>query len=79
MSAKDQIAQMLDELMGTTRNGEESSSSYRFDDRSVCRAFLLGCCPYVLLAQTVSLAFLRINTKLPQLITYSNRLESRHG
>ncbi len=54
MSAKDQIAQMLDELMGTTRNGGESSSSYRFDDRSVCRAYLLGCCPYVLLAQTVS-------------------------
>lgn len=52
MSAKDQIAQMLDELMGTTRNGGESTSSYRFDDRSVCRAYLLGCCPYMLLAQT---------------------------
>jgi len=52
MSAKDQIAQMLDELMGTTRNGGESTSSYKFDDRNVCRAFLLGCCPYMLLAQT---------------------------
>lgn len=52
MSAKDQISAMLDELMGTSRNGEASKSSLRFDDRSVCRAFLLGCCPYVILAAT---------------------------
>lgn len=52
MSAKDQISAMLDELMGTSRNGEKSNSSYNFDDRSVCRAFLLGCCPYMILQQT---------------------------
>lgn len=52
MSAKDQISAMLDELMGTSRNGEKSKNSYSFDDRSVCRAFLLGCCPYMILSQT---------------------------
>lgn len=52
MSAKDQISAMLDELMGTSRNGEKSKNTYRFDDRNVCRAFLLGCCPYMILSQT---------------------------
>lgn len=52
MSAKDQISAMLDELMGTSRNGGSSTNSYRFDDRVVCRAFLLGCCPYMILSQT---------------------------
>lgn len=52
MSAKDQISAMLDELMGTSRNGEKSTNRERFDDRSVCRGFLLGCCPWMILAQT---------------------------
>ena len=53
MSAKDQMRAMLDELMGTTRNGETSKNAIKFDDHRVCKAFLLGCCPHEILSQTV--------------------------
>lgn len=50
MSAKDQMRAMLDQLMGSSRNGEANSISY--SDPKVCRAFLLSCCPYTVLAET---------------------------
>jgi len=50
MSATDQMRQMLDQLMGTTRNGESNSTS--FDDPKVCKAFLLDCCPHDILSAT---------------------------
>ena len=54
MSAKDQMRAMLDELMGTTRNGESPKNALKFDDYRVCKAFLLGCCPHEILSQTVT-------------------------
>lgn len=50
MSAKDQMRAMLDQLMGSSRNGE--SNTIQYSDSSVCRAFLLACCPYTVLADT---------------------------
>lgn len=41
---------MLDQLMGSSRNGEANSVLY--SDPRVCRAFLLACCPYTVLAET---------------------------
>ncbi|PIK45500.1 putative RNA-binding protein Luc7-like 2 [Apostichopus japonicus] len=47
------MRKMLDELMGTTRNGiEEGAARPRFTDAKVCRAFLLNCCPHDILAST---------------------------
>jgi len=50
MSAKDQMRAMLDQLMGSSRNGE--SNTVQYSDNKVCRAFLLSCCPYTILADT---------------------------
>ncbi|CAG7822854.1 unnamed protein product [Allacma fusca] len=52
MSAHDQIRAMLDQLMGTSRNGEEEKITVKFDDPRVCKSFLLGCCPHEILAST---------------------------
>ncbi|XP_074647064.1 putative RNA-binding protein Luc7-like 1 isoform X2 [Tubulanus polymorphus] len=52
MSAHDQIRAMLDELMGTGRDGENNKYKVRFDDPRVCRSFLLSCCPHDILAST---------------------------
>lgn len=50
MSATDQMRAMLDQLMGTARNGEVSK--IKFSDPDVCRSFLLDCCPHDILAAT---------------------------
>jgi len=50
MSAKDQMRAMLDQLMGSSRNGEANTIAY--SDPKVCRAFLLSCCPFTVLAET---------------------------
>jgi len=50
MSATDQMRAMLDAMMGTGRNGELSST--KFSDPSVCKSFLLKCCPHDILAAT---------------------------
>lgn len=50
MSASDQMRQMLDQLMGTARNGEKTGTPY--DDPKVCKAFLLDCCPHDILSAT---------------------------
>jgi len=52
MLARDQMRAMLDELMGTCTNGDDSENSIRYDDLNVCRAFLLGCCPHDILSAT---------------------------
>ena len=51
MSATDQMRAMLDQLMGTTRNGEDGRS-LKFSDSRVCKSFLLDCCPHDILAST---------------------------
>jgi len=50
MSASDQMRAMLDQLMGTTRNGEVGSIKY--SDPKVCKSFLMNCCPHEILAAT---------------------------
>ncbi|XP_055380894.1 putative RNA-binding protein Luc7-like 2 isoform X1 [Condylostylus longicornis] len=52
MSATDQMRQMLDQLMGTARNGESGRYQAKFSDQRVCKSFLLGCCPHEILAST---------------------------
>lgn len=46
MSAKDQIAQMLNELMGPSRNEDINRSMLNFRDEDVCKYFLVGFCPH---------------------------------
>lgn len=44
---------MLDQLMGTSRNGPDSSAhGVKFTDHKVCKSFLYGCCPHEILAST---------------------------
>lgn len=52
MSASDQMRAMLDQLMGTQRNGESAGTKY--SDPKVCKSFLLACCPHDILAATNS-------------------------
>ncbi|XP_022247609.1 putative RNA-binding protein Luc7-like 1 [Limulus polyphemus] len=52
MSAHDQMRQMLDQLMGTGRDGENNKYKVHFTDPRVCRCFLLSCCPHDILAST---------------------------
>ncbi|CAG5131969.1 unnamed protein product, partial [Candidula unifasciata] len=52
MTAHDQIRAMLDELMGTSRDGNADKYRVKFDDPRVCKSFLLGCCPHDILANT---------------------------
>ncbi|CAH8629671.1 unnamed protein product [Schistosoma margrebowiei] len=50
MSATDQIRALLDEYMGTTRNGQEPR--IEFDNPRVCKSYLLDCCPNEILSGT---------------------------
>ncbi|XKL67222.1 hypothetical protein PGB90_010642 [Kerria lacca] len=52
MTAHDQMRAMLDQLMGTGRNGETNKFNVRFDEPRVCKSFLLGCCPHDILSST---------------------------
>ncbi|XP_023239525.1 putative RNA-binding protein Luc7-like 2 isoform X1 [Centruroides vittatus] len=52
MSAQEQMRQMLDQLMGTGRDGENNRFKVHFTDPRVCKSFLLGCCPHDILAAT---------------------------
>ncbi|ESO84945.1 hypothetical protein LOTGIDRAFT_168201 [Lottia gigantea] len=51
MSAHDQMRAMLDQLMGTARDGEGQHKE-KFDGPRVCKSFLLACCPNDILAST---------------------------
>ncbi|XP_065659545.1 putative RNA-binding protein Luc7-like 2 isoform X1 [Hydra vulgaris] len=48
----DHMRKMLDELMGTQRDGIQDGNSMRFDSPSVCKSFLMGLCPYDLFHNT---------------------------
>ncbi|EEB16403.1 conserved hypothetical protein [Pediculus humanus corporis] len=52
MTAHDQMKAMLDQLMGTGRNGENNRYHVKFTDAKVCKSFLLNCCPHEILAST---------------------------
>ena len=55
--ATDYMRSMLNELMGSARNeqdDENASNSLRYEDRDVCRPFLLKCCPHEILTSTVN-------------------------
>jgi len=55
MSASDQMRAMLDQLMGTARNGPEEGAAgkgIKFTDPRVCKSFLRACCPHEILAST---------------------------
>ncbi|RWS28901.1 luc7-like protein 2 [Leptotrombidium deliense] len=53
MSATEQMRAMLDQLMGTARDGAEGKRNrYHFSDPRVCKSFLLACCPHDILAST---------------------------
>ncbi|XP_061713462.1 putative RNA-binding protein Luc7-like 2 isoform X1 [Cydia pomonella] len=52
MSAHEQMRAMLDQLMGTARNGEADRHGVKFFDDSVCKSFLLQCCPHEILSST---------------------------
>ncbi|XP_050392829.1 putative RNA-binding protein Luc7-like 1 isoform X2 [Patella vulgata] len=52
MTAHDQMRAMLDQLMGTARDGEGGLHKEKFDGPRVCKSFLLGCCPNDILAST---------------------------
>lgn len=53
MSATDQMRAMIAELMGTSALDDTTARpKHKYTDRAVCRAYLLGCCPYDLLATT---------------------------
>ncbi|GBP68523.1 Putative RNA-binding protein Luc7-like 1 [Eumeta japonica] len=52
MSAHEQMKAMLDQLMGTTRNGESDRHGVKFYDEAVCKSFLLQCCPHEILSST---------------------------
>lgn len=43
---------MLDQLMGTARNGETDRHGVKFYDDAVCKSFLLQCCPHEILSST---------------------------
>ncbi|XP_065178402.1 putative RNA-binding protein Luc7-like 1 isoform X2 [Sycon ciliatum] len=52
MSAQDQMKKMLDELMGSNRNGDICEEEIHFTDSRICKAFLFGACPNELFTNT---------------------------
>lgn len=76
MSATDQMRAMLDQLMGTARDGEEGKrQKHHFTDSRVCKSFLLDCCPHDILASTVST---HLTTPLQFLIIFLHPKEDGH-
>ncbi|KAL6260915.1 hypothetical protein P5V15_008444 [Pogonomyrmex californicus] len=57
MTAHDQMRALLDQLMGTGRNGENNKFQVKYSDTKVCKSFLLACCPHEILSSTVSIIF----------------------
>lgn len=54
MSAQEQMRAMLDQLMGTQRDGleDDGQEQIHFTDSVVCKSFLLACCPHDILSGT---------------------------
>lgn len=47
-----EMRDMINQLMGTNRAVEEGRLLVPYNHHTVCRAFLLGCCPHEILADT---------------------------
>ncbi|TKC51508.1 hypothetical protein EI555_020047, partial [Monodon monoceros] len=45
-----QMRALLDQLMGTARDGDETRQRVKFTDDRVCKSHLLDCCPHDILA-----------------------------
>ncbi|KAK9399857.1 putative RNA-binding protein Luc7-like 2 [Crotalus adamanteus] len=54
MSAQAQMRAMLDQLMGTSRDGDTTRQRIKFSDDRVCKSHLLNCCPHDVLLGTHS-------------------------
>ncbi|KAG8558521.1 hypothetical protein GDO81_017035 [Engystomops pustulosus] len=52
MSAQAQMRALLDQLMGTARDGDETRQRVKYTDDRVCKSHLLDCCPHDILAGT---------------------------
>ncbi|KAJ8347226.1 hypothetical protein SKAU_G00286270 [Synaphobranchus kaupii] len=52
MSAQAQMRALLDQLMGTARDGDETRQRVKFTDERVCKSHLLSCCPHDILSGT---------------------------
>ncbi|XP_034427485.1 putative RNA-binding protein Luc7-like 1 isoform X1 [Hippoglossus hippoglossus] len=52
MSAQAQMRALLDQLMGTARDGDETRQRVKFGDERVCKSHLLNCCPHDILSGT---------------------------
>ncbi|KAL4658026.1 putative RNA-binding protein Luc7-like 1 [Arapaima gigas] len=52
MSAQAQMRAMLDQLMGTGRDGDSMRQRIKFTDERVCKSHLLECCPHDILSGT---------------------------
>lgn len=52
MSAQAQMRALLDQLMGTARDGDETRQRIKFSDERVCKSHLLNCCPHDILSGT---------------------------
>ncbi|CAH2312164.1 RNA-binding Luc7-like 2 isoform X1 [Pelobates cultripes] len=52
MSAQAQMRAMLDQLMGTSRDGDTTRQRIKFSDDRVCKSHLLNCCPHDILCGT---------------------------
>lgn len=73
-ASMDEQRKLLDQLMGTGRNGEGGGAKH-FSDRDVCRYYLVGLCPHDLFGNTVRLyALLGVMS-----LTANAPIESRPG
>ncbi|XP_068439102.1 putative RNA-binding protein Luc7-like 1 isoform X1 [Clinocottus analis] len=52
MSAQAQMRALLDQLMGTARDGDETRQRVKYSDERVCKSHLLNCCPHDILSGT---------------------------
>ncbi|XP_046856709.1 putative RNA-binding protein Luc7-like 2 isoform X2 [Xenia sp. Carnegie-2017] len=52
MTAQEQMRKILDELMGTSRDGEPPADDIKFSDEKVCKSFIMGLCPHALFNNT---------------------------
>lgn len=52
MTAQEQMKKMLDELMGTQRDGARPGDEIKFSDDRVCKSYLMGLCPHELFNNT---------------------------
>eukprot|EP00116_Pleurobrachia_bachei_P006863 sb/3467125/ len=58
MSAQEQMRKMLDQLMGSGRDGAPDGNGTHFTDPTVCRAFMTGLCPHTLFTNTIIIGFI---------------------